>query len=173
MTGRTKAGFALTLTALGFAGAAAAAPSSSGAQRITATFLTIGRSDKPTHVIATGPISGSGEATQTEKQTKAGQVNFVTLHLDKGTVHIVAKEPRFGWKLNARTCTGSAYGGGTFTITGGTGAYKGANGNGTFSTSGTALAQRSTKGECRGDHTPQADTVFFIEITMKGIASTR
>jgi hypothetical protein len=171
MKRRINAGLAIMIVALGIAAAAASA-AQSGKQRITATFLTIGRSDKPTHVIARGPINGIGEATQTEKQTKSGQINYVTLHFEKGTVRMVAKEPRFGWKLDPRTCTGSAYGSGTFTITGGTGAYKHATGNGTFSTTGTAIVQRSPRGKCRGDKTPQADTVFYVKISMTGIATT-
>jgi hypothetical protein len=164
---------AIVFPVLAITGVAAGRDSSaSGTQRITATFLTIGRSDKPTHVVATGPISGIGEATQTEKQTPSGgQVNYVKLHFDKGTVRMVAEEPRFGWKLNPRTCTGSAYGNGTFTITGGTGSYAGATGKGTFSTSGTAVAQRTATGKCLGGKTPAAAMVFYVEIEMKGTAT--
>jgi hypothetical protein len=170
MRGRTTTTFAVAGAALAVAASGSAATGSS-TQTITATFLTIAGSDKPTHVVARGPISGIGEATQTEKETPSGgQMNYVTLHFDRGTVRMVAAEPRFGWKLDPRTCTGSAYGNGTFTILGGTGRYRGASGKGTFTTSGTGLAQRTPSGKCLGPKTSPRNAVFFVRITMKGTA---
>lgn len=170
MRGRTTT-LAVAATALAVAASGSAATASS-TQTITATFLTIGGADEPTHVVARGPISGIGEATQTEKATPSGgQMNYVTLHFDRGTVRMVAAEPRFGWKLDARTCTGSAYGNGTFKILGGTGSYRGASGKGTFTTSGTAVAQRTPSGKCLGPKTPPRSAVFFVRIAMKGTAT--
>jgi hypothetical protein len=154
------------------AGAAHATPTASAPQTFTASFLTIGGVDKPTFVVAHGPISGVATATQTEKQKNGAQINYVVLHFERGTVRMTAVEPRFGFRLNAKSCTGRAYGGGTWTITGGTGPYAGLTGKGTFSTGGTALAQRSAIGACRGEKTPVKDTVFYVTIAFRGAAAS-
>jgi hypothetical protein len=154
------------------AGVAHAAPTAAAPQTFTASFLTIGGVDKPTFVVAHGPINGVATATQTEKQKNGAQINYVVLHFERGTVRMTAVEPRFGFRLNSRSCTGPAYGGGTWTITGGTGPYAGLTGKGTFSTGGTALAQRSAGGVCRGERTPLKDTVFYVTIAFRGAVAS-
>jgi hypothetical protein len=139
-------------------------------QEIDAWFLTVGRSDKPVHVVAKGPIHGIGFATQTEKQVGKKQVNYATLHFDRGTVRLVAPE-RFDWKMNVQQCLAHASGGGTYTIVGGTGAYAGAMGKGTFTTVGTAFAQRSPTGACRGLKTPISQMIFYVKLTLNGVAA--
>ena len=149
----------------GSASAAAPAP-----QKIEAWFLTVGRSDKPVHVVAKGPVHGVGFATQIEKHVGKKDVNYVTLHFDRGTVRLTAAE-RLTWKIDVKRCVGHADGGGTYTITGGTGAYVGATGKGTFTTVGTAFAQRSATGECRGEKTPISQMVFDVKLTLTGTAA--
>jgi hypothetical protein len=154
------------------AGAVHAAPTAAKPQTFTASFLTIGGVDKPTFVVAHGAIAGVATATQTEKQKNGAQINYVVLHFERGTVRMTAVEPRFGFRLNAKSCTSRAYGGGTWTITGGTGPYAGLTGKGTFSTGGTALAQRSAGGVCRGERTPLKDTVFYVTIAFRGAVAS-
>jgi hypothetical protein len=154
------------------AGAVHAAPASARAQTFTASFLTIAGVDKPTFVVAHGPIEGVATATQTEKQKNGAQINYVVLHFERGSVRMTAVEPRFGFAPDAATCTGRAHGGGTWTITGGTGAYAGLTGNGTFSTGGTAIAQRSVTGACRGEKTPVKETVFYVTIAFRGTVTS-
>jgi hypothetical protein len=151
--------------AVGPASAAAPAP-----QRIEAWFLTVGTSDKPVHVVAKGPINGIGTETQTEKHVGKRQVNYATLHFDRGTVRFVAPE-RFDWKLDSKHCLAHANGGGTFTITGGTGAYAHATGKGTFTSIGTAFAQRTPTGTCLGSKTPPAQMIFYVKVTLTGTAA--
>jgi hypothetical protein len=153
------------------AGSAGAAPRAAAPQSFSVSFLTIGGADKPVYVVARGPINAVGTATQTEKDDHGVAVNYAVLHFAGGSVALTAREPRFGFKMNPRTCSGPAYGGGTWTITGGTGAYAGATGHGEFSTGGTAIAQRSRAGVCRGEKTPPAETVFYVTITMRGTAA--
>jgi hypothetical protein len=155
------------------AGAVHAAPTSADRQTFAASFLTIGGVDQPTFVVAHGPVSGVATATQTEQQKNGAQINYVVLHFERGTVRMTAVEPRFGFRPDAKTCTGHAYGGGTWTITGGTGAYAGLTGKGTFSTGGTAFAQRSATGACRGEKTPVKDTVFYVTIAFRGAVTSR
>ena len=107
------AGALLALTA----GVVHAAPTSSTRQTFTASFLTIGGVDKPTFVVAHGPIAGTATATQSETQKHGTQINYVTLHFDRGTVRMTAVEPRFGFTMDAKSCSGHAYGAGTWTIT--------------------------------------------------------
>jgi hypothetical protein len=160
------------------AAAVAAAPASAAAQRIEAPapqrieawFFTVGKTDKPVHVVAKGPISGIGTATQTEKRVGKRQVNYATLHFDRGTVTFTAPE-RFDWKPDRAQCLAHANGGGTFTITGGTGAFTGASGKGTFTAVGTAFAQRSRTGACRGLHTPIEQMIFVVKVTLTGTAA--
>jgi hypothetical protein len=161
------------LVVIGLAAVIAVAPASAAPpapQTIAAWFLTVGASNKPVHVVAKGPISGIGTETQTEKQVGKRQVNVATLHFDRGTVRFVAPE-RFDWKVDMKHCMAHANGGGTFTITGGTGAYAGATGKGTFTSIGTAFAQRTPTGACLGSKTPPAQTVFYVKVTLTGTAS--
>jgi hypothetical protein len=149
----------------GSASAATPAP-----QKIEAWFLTVGTSDKPVHVVANGPIQGVGFETQTEKQVGKKQVNYATLHFDNGTVRLTAPE-RFDWKMDVKHCMAHANGGGTYTLTGGTGIYAGITGKGTFTTVGTAFAQRSPTGACRGAKTPVSQMVFYVKLTLTGTAA--
>jgi hypothetical protein len=64
-----------------------------------------------------------------------------------------------------------ANGGGTYTFTGGTGIYAGITGKGTFTTVGTAFAQRSPTGACRGAKTPVSQMVFYVKLTLTGTAA--
>lgn len=92
--------------------------------------------EEPAHVVATGPISGTGALTQqTDGESRSGDVHHVTLRFDRGTVRLALRlTPRGeGWtRVNCRTCTAKRFGRGTLTITGRTGAYKGAAGQGRF-----------------------------------------
>jgi hypothetical protein len=111
-------------------------------------------------------------ATQTEKEQNGAQINYVVLHFERGTVRMTAVEPRFGLRPDARSCTGRAYGDGTWTITGGTGPYAGLTGKGTFSTGGNVFAQRSGAGACRGEKTPLKETVFYVRIAFRGTVAS-
>jgi hypothetical protein len=167
-----RATLLVLVAAVGLLCAATASAAGPAPQTIDAWFLTIGKSDKPVHVVAKGPIHGIGFETQTEKQVGKKQVNYTTLHFDRGSVRLVAPE-RFDWKMDQKQCLGHANGGGTYTIVGGTGAYAGATGKGTFKTVGIAFAQRSPTGACRGLKTPISEMVFYVKLTATGTAALR
>jgi hypothetical protein len=163
-----------TAAALVAAAAVAAATAPAGGsqakplrQRITLSSLNIRGKEQTVYVRATGPISGVGTETQTEKETPDGQINYVTLHFDNGSVRLVAPA-QFEWKPNPLTCTARPVGGGTFTITGGSGTYRGATGKGTFTYGGTAIAQRTRTGRCLGDKTPPSGVVLYVTAKMVG-----
>jgi len=161
---------AVTLDSGSLLAAAASARTQLGPQRITMTFVTLSGKEKPVHVVASGPISGTGTETQTEKNTAAGQTNYVTLHFPNGTVHLKAPE-KFAWLPNLKTCSATAKGGGTFTITGGTGAFKRATGSGTFTDRGTLLGARSASGQCLGPKSHEPPKRIALTITLTGTAA--
>jgi hypothetical protein len=150
--------------------AAAATRTQLKPQNITMTFVTINGKNKPVHVVASGPISGTATETQTEKNTATGQINYATLHFANGTVRFKAPEA-FAWLPNLKTCSAIAKGGGTFTITGGTGAFKRATGKGTFTDRGTLLGARSASGQCLGPKTHAPPKRITLTITMTGNAA--
>lgn len=147
---------------LALTGAATAGTTHS--QRFTLYTANAHGRDVPVAVRASGAINAVGTETQTEKEMPAGQLNRVTLHFATGTVRLVAPE-RFAWKPDVRSCSATATGDGTFTITGGTGAYRGATGKGTFTSDGVALGARSSKGACLAKAMPAAN---YVIVSLKG-----
>lgn len=156
----------LTLTALL---AAAAVASAAGAktqqQRFVLHTANVRGSDAPVVVEASGAINGLGSETQTEQETAGGQTNDVTLHLAGGTIRLRAPE-RFAWKPNLASCSATASGGGSWTITGGSGAYRHLAGHGTFTSNGVLLGARNAKGACLGEKAPPA--VNYVTVTLTG-----
>lgn len=136
-------------------------------QRFTLFTASVRGKDVPVVVQAAGPISGLGTETQTEKNTSNGQVNYAVLRFANGTVRFVAPE-KFAWKPDFRTCSATASGGGTFTITGGTGAYRGATGKGTFTSHGVMIGARDPHGNCLPKAQP---TVNYVTVTLVGKAA--
>jgi hypothetical protein len=140
------------------------------AERITLFTATTHGRDLPVAVNATGPIHGLGSETQSESSTPTGQINHVTLRLPGGVVHLTAPE-RFTWQANLRACAAQARGGGTFTITGGTGKYTHSTGSGTFTDTGVLLGARDRNGNCLGQKAqPRA---IYVDVTLTGTASLR
>jgi hypothetical protein len=159
---------ATTLTTVGLAnGAARPRPR---LERITLFTANSHGRDLPVAVEATGPIYGLGSETQSESATPTGQINHVTLHLPGGVVRLTASE-RFTWQANLRACAAQARGGGTFTITSGTGKYTHATGKGTFTDTGVLIGARDRKGNCLGQKAqPRA---IYVDVTLTGTASLR
>ena len=150
-----------------------AAGQGSSAQAIKVYSLTLRGEEQPVHVVARGAISGIGTLAA-DRETGGGRLHQVTLRFDGGTVRLTLRLTREGegWRTpNRRTCTAKRFGRGTFTITGGTGAYEGASGEGTFKEGGIAIAQRTRSGKCLGERTPLANVVFYVRISMAGEAT--
>jgi hypothetical protein len=139
-------------------------------ERITLFTATSHGRDLPVAVEATGPIHGLGSETQTETSTPTGQINHVTLHPPGGVVRLTAPE-RFTWQANLRACAAQARGGGTFTITGGSGKYTHATGKGTFTDTGVLIGARDRNGTCLGEKAqPRA---IYVDVTLTGTANLR
>ena len=120
---------ALLGTAAPASAAVAAGTGGPRAEQFVMTFQTFDGLDRPTHVSATGPVQGAGLETQTDVETPDGEVVAFTWHLRGGDVFLVADED-YSMTFDVQACTAKATGTGTWTITGGTGAYAGASGSG-------------------------------------------
>jgi hypothetical protein len=168
---RAAAAVAVVLAAgslLAAAIATAASASKALPQRITLFSASVRGKDAPMVVQAAGPISGLGTETQTEKNTAKGQINYATLHLANGTVQFTAPE-KFAWKPDFRSCSATAAGGGTFTISGGTGDYRGVSGRGTFTSNGVMVGARDSHGKCLPKAQP---TINYVIVRLVGTAAT-
>jgi hypothetical protein len=160
---------ALAAGALGNAAlAAGTTPAKPPTERITLFSATARGHDLPIAVEATGPIHGIGTETQTETPTPSGQINHATLHLPDGTIQLQAPE-KFAWQPDQHACAAKAHGGGTFKITGGTGIYRNATGNGTFTDRGVLIGARSRAGKCLGRNAPP--TAIYVTATLTGQAA--
>ncbi len=137
-------------------------------QHITLFSASVRGKDAPMVVQAAGPISGLGTETQTEKNTANGQINYATLHFSNGNVRFIAPE-KFAWKPDFRSCSATAAGGGTFTITGGTGAYRGVSGKGTFTSNGVMIGARGAHRNCLPKAQP---TINYVIVRLVGTAAT-
>lgn len=167
------AGLATLSLAVAACGEDGAAGQESSSQAIKLYSLTLRGKEQPVQVVARGPIGGIGTVAA-DRETESGRVHHVTLRFDEGTVRLELRLTRAGegWRpVNRRTCTAKRFGRGTFTITGGSGAYERATGQGKFTEGGIAIAQRTRTGKCLGDRTPLANVIFYVKIRMTGNAT--
>jgi len=98
-------------------------------------------------VVASGPIQGTGTCTVDDTSET---VTVIHLMLPKGTVEITATEVQSSDQFNEAACVDRFSFRETFEITGGTGAYAGANGSGTDTGNGVFTAKRTPQG-CDGN----------------------
>jgi hypothetical protein len=133
-------------------------------QRFTIYTATIANKDAPWLVEATGPISGVGLVTA---GAAPGNTAPLTLALPKGKVFLSARGD-FRWKPDFATCTATRDIRGTYTITGGTSAYRSAAGKGTLSEHGAGIGVRSSSGKCL-----QKFKVNYVTVVLTGRASAR
>jgi hypothetical protein len=150
----------------------AIATASPAAQRFTLSEAdsSIGTGHKPIllRVSASGPISGNGTGVL-RTIPAGGNVDHVTVRLAKGSVYLVATDTRAVVHPDLRACKAKLVGRGTFTITGGTGAFRGASGKGTYNRTGTLIGARSASGACLGHKAmPKAS---YATVTMTGTAT--
>ena len=139
-------------------------------QSFTLTFTTQNGIDQPARVIAKGPIAGAGSETQTEEESGDQQISYAVMHLPDGDVSAVFRE-HFAWTINLRACMARGTGSGTFTITGGTRAYAGASGEGTFVDRGTLIGARDSQGQCLGPDSPVPPKLIRVRVHATGDAS--
>lgn len=121
-----------TAAFLGFSSAAWAATGSE-----TLTFF--GRGDEPVTIVASGPITGVGQSIETGPDTETDVFAQGTVNV----VHPVASETD---TFDPVACLVRATFSGTYTVTGGTGAFAGATGQGTFTGEFVGVLRRTADG---------------------------
>jgi hypothetical protein len=85
----------------------------------------------------------------------------------KGTFKVTHTGP-VSFKMNSKTCFLTATGKGTIKISGGTGAYKGISGKGTFSLTVIGIAPKTKTGACNGNGKPAGfQEVITANATVK------
>jgi hypothetical protein len=136
-------------------------------QRFTLTAKTMHGKDSPTRVTAAGPINGVGIVQI--KSSKDTRIDHMTLQLANGTVSLVATEKSYEVHPNLRKCLAKTVGRGVFTIDGGTKAFHGASGKGTYERSGILIGARSASGACLGRHAQPAAS--SVTVVMTGTAA--
>ena len=148
---RNRITIVLMLASLAAAGAmyAGTSDAATGARPLTFTMssVTVHGKELPIKIYSSGAITAEG----TWHETTHNDVDRVRIVFPKGTLYVVARE-NLSWRPNFAACMGKARGGTTWKITGGTGAYRGASGGGTYTDGGTLLGARSADGTCLGQN---------------------
>lgn len=132
-----KAAAGLSMVAAAVAiGAAPAMAATSGTQNIV--IVDTGAQGAPGRAVLSGPVSGVGTSVDTED---AG-----TLFLDGGTINVSHPVTAANDTFNPVTCVLTLNESGPYQFLGGTGAYTGISGSGTYSTRGTVIFGRTSDG---------------------------
>jgi hypothetical protein len=142
------------------AGTAAAA---AGHERLTLTNRTGAGKDGPTRVVAVGAIRGRG--TVRVRSSADNRIDHMTLRLRRGSVFLVAVEKAFAVHPDPARCRATTTGHGTWRITGGTRAYRGARGRGTYRRRGVIVGARGPDGSCLGQNAAPAATRVRVRMT--------
>jgi hypothetical protein len=145
-----RSGVVLALTLAGSVLLAAATASGAAgrtplAQRFIISETMIRGVEKPDTVAAVGPISGVGTI---QHPAAAGQVNRLIFRFAKGSVVLLTRETSTTNHPDYRACSDLNGGRGTYTITGATGAFRGATGNGIYLRREKLMGARSPSGAC-------------------------
>jgi hypothetical protein len=113
---------------------------------------------------AAGPIRGHGTVTEEEHlPTPEGARGRLTLHFDDGTVLVNFVERDFQQNFDPQACAAAPTACATLTITGGTGAYAGANGTLEATRDGRIIGARGQNGECIGRSAPPKVVVMRVD----------
>lgn len=130
-------------------------------QHFVLTGKTLHGVDSPIRVVGTGPIRGRGVAVDAE----AAKVGHLTIRLAKGTVRITDRETGIAAHPDPQACKAALVAHGRYAIVGGTGAYAGATGVGTFVRHQQILGARSASGSCLGRNAPPAAVYSVVQMT--------
>jgi hypothetical protein len=159
----TKLVLALTACALALAAAASAASGGAKAVRFTLYSANVRGKDTPLLVRGRGAIAAVGTAVAKD-ESKSTTVPL-TFTFPNGKLYVQSVDP-FRWVPDLATCTATVTSHGTWTVTGGTGAYANARGRGTFVESGAGIGVRDAKGRCR-----QQFALNYVAAEMSGSLS--
>lgn len=131
-------------------------------------FTLLGVNSETTTVIATGAIIARGveEVIEETFNDETGEFTLITSFVfEDGTVFATV-EATTSFTFNELSCLGRFTGTGTYDITGGSGDFEGATGDGTVKARGTFVAGRNADGSCSDD---EADEQFnFFSAQLRG-----
>jgi hypothetical protein len=145
-TATAAAAGAIVIAGVTAAGASASSPVISGTENFQ--FMTTSPTSGNVSIIATGVFTAGGVDHPGHTAD--------TLVFRTGSVTIAHSNPTGTHTLNPKTCLVTASETGTYKITGGTGAYAGITGNGTYRLTILAVAARNTTGKCSTTLAPAA-----------------
>lgn len=162
-----KIGCAVAMAGLGLAALTGGAGAATGNETIKIVFTANPRSGIPGTVIARGVANGIGtdETIAQDPHPDGSETDTDLITLPGGTITILDTDPPDIAQFNPASCTATLSGGGPWTVIGGTGAYAGATGAGTFTARGVIVFPHTADG-C-GD-TPRS---FFAVVTLNGTIS--
>jgi hypothetical protein len=133
---------------LGILAAGGGAGAATGNEHFTLSSTTVEGVDHAVRVVAVGAVHATG--TFSAKENNGSSRDLITLHFAKGTITLAGHELKTSMVPNLRACTAKGTGRGTFTITGGTGAYTGITGRGTYLRHTSIVGARDKNGTCLG-----------------------
>jgi len=136
----------LLAAACGALAAAAAGTATTANEHITLSSTTTKGIDSAVRAVATGRIHATGSFTGTDTQNSGR--DLITLRFRAGTITLNGNEQSTKMTPNLRSCTAKGVGRGTYTITGGTGAYRHISGSGTYTRHTSIIGARSSTGAC-------------------------
>jgi hypothetical protein len=146
---------------------ASGASTRSGSELIVLTSKGQDGNDGTVAARAKGLISGLGTAHI--GSSRNGRVDHVKLHLPRGTLLLTVRLKSFTFQFDPKACTATNNGRGAFTITGGTKAFHGARGHGTYRRHTAILGTRTASGTCLGQSAPPK--AVSNNLKMTGTAS--
>ena len=161
---RKRLGVTAACLCLGLLAAGAPADAATGTQTFRIIFTADPHTGAPGTVIATGLINGIGtDRTLAQDLHPDGtETDTDLITLPGGTVTIADTDPSDLVHFNPAACLATLSGTGPYTILGGTGAYAGASGRGTFTVHGVIVFDRAPGG-CS-----EAPRLFFGAVTAVG-----
>ena len=153
---------------LGLVLLASPARAATGSQSFRIIFTGNPRAGSRGTVIAAGVANGVGfdETIAQDPHPDGSETDTDRITLPGGTITILDTDPPDTATFNPLTCTATlAVAGAPYTVVGGTGAYAGASGSGTFSARGLVVFGRTATG-CTDDI-----VVFFADVRLTGTLS--
>ncbi len=158
----------LLLATVGLGGAAGAQPLNN--ERILVIFTV---ADAPGRVIAVGPVTGTGvtELLNHDDGPDGTFTDVYSLKLSSGSI-VFTQTGTEDFPFDAASCSATASGQGTFTLSGGSGAFAGVTGSGRFTQRGKIIGSRSSTGACLGPDSGAAPAALVVIEDAVGTATT-
>ena len=163
-----KIGVLIGVLGFGLALLGAPARAASGSQTFRIILTGNPRAGAKGKVIAAGVVNGIGfdETIAQDPHQDGSETDTDRITLPGGTITILDTDPPDTATFDPSTCTATLHAtGAPYTVIGGTGAYAGATGGGTFSATGLIVFKRTPDG-CSEDI-----RVFFADVRLTGTLS--